>query len=253
MRRLLLSSALALAITPLPALAQPYGINLAWDACLSEGGVSNRTSTCASNNGTNLLVGSFMPYSESFTFVGIDAQIVIQSSVPVMPDWWQLGVGACRANALFANAAFAALPGQGCSDPFNGQAVAIANYTTPFQGQTDVARLRVVAAMPEPSSVSPGLEYYAFTIAISNTRTTGANACTGCDIATCIRFQSITLATNDYTDQILDIPIESTLASFQCGTGAIADPGGIPVCMADPSCITAAGARSWGQIKSLYR
>lgn len=252
MRRLLVF-VLALAIAPSAAFAQAYGINLAWNACLSEGGVSNRTSTCASNNGTNLLVGSFMPYSESYTFVGIDAQLFIQSSVPVMPDWWQFSVGACRANAFSASAVFGTLPGQGCSDPFNGQAVAIANYATPFQGQTDVARLRIAAAMAEPSSVSPGLEYYAFTVAISNVRTTGANACAGCDVATCIRFSSITLVTNDYTDQVLDIPIESTFASFQCGVGGIADPGGIPVCMADPSCLTGAGARSWGQIKSLYR
>jgi hypothetical protein len=252
MRRLLVLAALAL--VPPAACAQGYGINLAWNACLSEGGVTTRTSTCASNSGTNLLVGSFAPAAETQTFVGIEAQLVIHSSVPVMPDWWQFPVGpGCRSTAMVPSVAFAALPGQGCSDPFNGQAIALADYTTPFQGRPDAARIRVVAAMPEPASVSPGLEYYAFTLAISNARTTGANACAGCDIATCIRLVSIKLVTNDYTDQNLNIPVESTFASFQCGTEVIADPGGIEGCMADPSCLTAAQARSWGQIKSLYR
>jgi hypothetical protein len=255
MRRILVVVALALGVLPAVAVAQNFGINLAWNACLSEGGVGTRTNTCTSNLGTHQLVGSFVPAYDMPTFVGIEATLLVLSTEPQLPDWWQLYyTGACRRTALSVIVQFNGLPNQECVDPFFGQGIGAADFTTPYLGRSDAGRIRVAAAIPAPSPIIAGVEYYGFIVSISNSFTTGPEACTGCDVGTCIGLQSVALVGNDLTRQVLDFPIQTNVAIYQCGTLVIADGpgGGGPACVA-ANCPTAAARRSWGQIKSLYR
>ena len=65
------------------------GVNFAWNACLSEGGVSTRTSPCASDDGEQVAVGSFVLAHDQ------DIQVGIQVTIDLQVDAAALVVDSC--------------------------------------------------------------------------------------------------------------------------------------------------------------
>ena len=172
-----------------------------------------------------------------------------------MTNWWQLtNVGACRQTALSAN--FFSLPQQfACENFWQVQPTAAFAYQTGFRGDYRRVRILMVAAVPSGQGVpvSPGTEYYAFSLAISNTNTVGEGACAGCTDRVCIVLSEISLFQPLETpggNLILEFAHVSQVATWQGGTqlcGAIVEPP------PPSSCTTPVLKRTWGQIKSLYR
>ena len=64
--------ALALAGT-YAGVVNAAGANLAWNACLSEGGTANRAFACNANTGTNVLFGSFVLTADQPLCTGIES------------------------------------------------------------------------------------------------------------------------------------------------------------------------------------
>ena len=61
MKRLILglSMVAAMLVVVSSSASAAAGLTLAWNACLSDGGVSNKNAACTSNTGVNACVGTF--------------------------------------------------------------------------------------------------------------------------------------------------------------------------------------------------
>src|SRR5262245_55352370 len=80
------------AVTPAHSTAAP-GVNLSWDDC-GLAGSAVKTFSCDNNAGAPFtLIGSFSPPPNVNEFLGMSAQVSIQSLSPTLPDWWQFGSG----------------------------------------------------------------------------------------------------------------------------------------------------------------
>src|SRR5438876_2049103 len=87
-----------------PGAQAAAGLNLRWNACFGDAGVSNRASACATNVGNNQLVGSFVTGVEFPQVDGIQIYIDLATSSSSLPAWWQFkNTGSCRATSLSMN------------------------------------------------------------------------------------------------------------------------------------------------------
>lgn len=227
------------------------GVNLAWDGCLPEGGVSSKTFACNTNTGTATMWGSFALAADQSQFVGIDAVVDVQTQSDSLPDWWQLyNTGACRSSALSASFDFTSAPRTSCSDPWSGQGggglTGYHTYWTDPQvpsGNPDASQIKLAFAFPStaPESLTAGVEYYAFKLLLSATKSTGTGSCAGCSTPACITFSEIKVTQLDGSYEDLTAPISSNVALWQTstpcsGSGAVVTPN-----------------VTWGQIRSVLR
>ncbi len=238
-------------LTLAPA-ARAGGLNLAWDACLPDGGTSIRKSACNSNAGYNYLFGSFTPLQSHPRCAAVAFYVDIQSESSTLPAWWGFfWSDLCRSTALNVSFDFSSLSQASCNDPYNGSGWGgIANYMAGSHTRTDytpranAARIMMGAGSAAgPTPVSAGTEYYGFRISISNMMTTGAGACDGCATPVCV-----TLSEADVYD---DVP-EGTPQKFERLT-AQAQSNMVSWQDAGPSCQSAVKNKTWGQLKSMYR
>ena len=237
---LLLGALLALA-----APARAAGVNLAWNECLSEGGVGVRSVPCGSDAGTNDAVGSFSVSRPQPQFVGCEVVLDLQADGPRLPDWWQFfNSGACRQNALTASFDFTTAPQGACQDPFSGLAMGgVAGYHTSStqppvpSARANAARIILAMAVANPVGLSSGTEYYAFRLRISNQRTSGGGGCAGCASPVCITLSELRAAESDGRKEILTTALQSNGISWQTSS----------------TCATGNQNRTWGSIKQLYR
>ena len=244
---LLCGALLALSAT----VASAAGVNLAWLRCFGEGsGTQNRTFACASNTGSNLAVGSFIAPAGTQGVSGNEVVIDLQSQGTVLPAWWQLrGTGQCRGVGtpalsvnFVANGADAV-----CIDEFGGGgAGGIGAYTVGYGGALNRARLTMAIATAAPAPLDADVEYFAFNMIITNTKSVGTGSCAGCSIPVCIVLNSIKLTqgvgVGDFT---LSQPGDPSSNDIAWQGGAIGGPG----CPA----ATPTKNATWGSVKSLYR
>jgi len=242
-RFLLLAATLALGATA----ANAAGINFAWDQCLPEGGTTNRTFACNVTTGTNTMVGSFSPSADQPNFVGIEAVVDLQTEGSALPDWWQFfNSGACRQTSLSTSFDFTSSPATQCVDPWQGLgaggvAAYQTNATSPPNPYPDPARARVklAAALADPSPLSANTEYYGFQLRMNNLKSTGTGSCAGCTTPATLVLNEIKSAENTGSFERIFTPITNICITWNSSTV--------------PCATLPAQNKSWGKIKSMYR
>lgn len=247
MRVALCIAILAAMSSSLPQCAEAAGVNLAWSACLPEGGLTNRNFGCGTNSGTNVMVASFVLSADQQLCTGIEATVEITASADSLPNWWQFfNSAACRQTALSTAFDFSSDPGTSCTDMRSGQAVggigAYHTYWTSPQvpsGQPNQARVRLAAAVPStsPLQLVAETEYYAFKLLVSNAKTVGSGSCGGCQTPVCVLLSEINVVQADGQHESMTGPAASNLVTWQAAMNC---PGGM-----------AQQNLTWGQIRSI--
>ncbi len=232
--------------TLLPSVAAA-DVFLAWNDCLADGGVMDRTSACATDGGVNRLVSSFLSPSTVNNFIAIDATLDLTSEASAIPAWWDFKMaGACRQTAASINIDINALPnfGTSCADLWDGGASATALFTGYLIGYGgDGNRARAVFAMSRnasnPTTLQASTNYFAFIWQITNANT---SVCAGCATPVAIVLNSLILrpVTGPAVTVSSDDAGSQPCATWQSATNA--------------TCATVPVApRTWGSVKSLYR
>ncbi|HTK30921.1 MAG TPA: hypothetical protein VL332_03080 [Candidatus Saccharimonadaceae bacterium] len=234
-RALSLGGVLAWAVALAAGPARATGINLSWNDC-GTAGVSNRVSSCISNTGDNVMIGSFVPPGGINSLVAMVATLDVQANAPVLPSWWQLRAGSgCRPTSMSGQFLFQNL--SACQDYWSNQGYGAIDFNPGWEGLNH-GRVRLVYAVGSTSgqSVSSGTEYYAFQLVINNARSSGAEACTGCAVPACIIFQSLELDQMDNPQTFtVTSPENRSLVTWQGG-----------------ECQGGIRNKTWGQVKSTY-
>jgi len=253
---------LASLILALPAHAAS-GMRLSWDHCAADGRVANKAFACDTNNGSELLVFSFDPPVAKTDCVGIEFVMHIKASETVMPAWWQLGTGGCRAGALVYSSSVAAAGT--CTFPFGPtNAGGVAGFTADAIGPGSW-RVLALTAVPatEVFSVTPGVEHFAMALSLRHTKTVGTGACGGCATPVCFGFGSLKIVDATNLDNIVMLAghgnqggseeavtwqgayvREYIVVSERVGTFADLQ--------CDPDNSSPARRSTWGAVKSLY-
>jgi len=221
-----------LVLALLASSARASGVNMRWVRCYGDGGESNRAFACATNVGTNLLVGSFVIDSPLPTVSANEFTIDITTAAATLPAWWQFkNTGSCRQTSLQVNAS--ANPNDVvCVDWSAGQASGgIASYTVGTQGPS-TARILGVFAVPlsAVTDLPAGQEYFSFNVTINNQKTVGISSCSGCTIPACLALSSIKVYTDNgnsfvtYTTPAYGT--NSNYVSWRGGDGVVPFPNG---------------------------
>ena len=167
--------------------ASAAGINLSWDNC-GTAGTWNKLFACDTNTGSAVLVASVVAPAGIGLWTSFETEILLQSDVAALPDWWRLRnqtgqTGQCRNGALSASQDFTGAPYAGaCQDVFlNGGAGGIKTYIVEFGG-ANRARLAMVFSVPTASQVplNEGVEYFAARATVLYTKSFGTGSCGGC-------------------------------------------------------------------------
>lgn len=259
MKRMILGMSLvaALLLTASSAMAAA-GVNLRWTNCFGDAGVQNRISACLTTLGSaGTMVGSF----ELATAItgdgspqnvggvsGIEGVLDLIAAGGALPAWWDFsapgGTVGCRGTALAVNPTISGLA-VNCFDWAGGSgAGGLAAYTdtgTPA-GTPGHRRIKLGFAVATPVDLPAATEFFAFNALISNAKTTGAGACTGCAINVCIVLNSILVQPGILPGIILG---SGTAPGTNIATWQASVPGdcaGVPTKNA-----------TWSQVKSLYR
>jgi hypothetical protein len=247
MKRMILGMGVVAAMLFAASSALAGGLNLAWNNCVSEGGVQNRTSACALNTGSNTMTGSFVPTADLTGVTGIEVvlDMIAGDGTSPIPAWWDaFGAGACR-TGLTANAV---VNGANtiCNDWAAGAAAGgLAAYnsagTIAPANQPAHRRFIIAFAVPAPGAdVFAVSEYFAFNLLVNNSKTVGTGACAGCTTPVCIVLNSINVVPGPNAGQFISsgTSANSNIATWQ-GVG--------------PSCtLVPTKNATWGQVKSLY-
>lgn len=227
-------------------------ISLSWDDC-GAFGTQNRSFACDSNTGTHVLVGSFVSPAGLDSMNACAGIIDLQSACSTFPDWWSMSSGLCRSGSLGYSFDFTNGPGN-CFDYWQGGTVGGTFMEVPSANRS---RIRLVCSLqagdPRIGPVPEGTEVYAFKSLINNAKTVGPDACNGCETSMCIVFNSILITQRPGTlgNIVLSNPTAPFFVAWQ--SGGYLPPGHLtnPLCYGD--CPTPTAARTWGQIKSMYR
>lgn len=247
-------SALAL-LTPLliAAPASAAGVSLRWDACLADGGVSNRSFACDTNEGQELLFASFELDEQFHAFTGVEAVFDIATAGSTLPSWWRvedLGAAGCRAQSLQILHAFDHET-PACRDAFGGCSISSLVEISPGARGPNTLRLRAVVYMPCDVVVDlePDREYLAITLRLDHQKTVSGPACEGCDVGACLVLNLLDVCGSGGCLP-LTTPANGTDSQFMTWQG-----GGLPVVAPAFGCpaATSVARRTWGAVKSLYR
>jgi hypothetical protein len=255
MKKSLMLCGLLLALTASLASAAA-GVNLRWTECFGDAGASNRNSTCASNTGSQAMMGSFELGADLGDVSGLEIVVDIATASPTLPAWWAFkNVGTCRQASLGMGSALSPNAAN-CADWSNGApAGGLAAYNI---GIPDPNTARIIGGIAEAlplSQLVAGQEYFGFSVAINNAKTVGTGACAGCSVPACIVLNSILCATPPVAgvpsrDTKVSGPTNGTDSNFctwQGGAGVNTGRGtGCP--SATPTHNT-----TWSSVKSLYR
>ena len=150
-----LAALLLIGLASPPASATPTeALRMAWDDCpLSPAATSNETFACDTNLGSLPLFCAFSVAHPIDQIIGLELVVDFQSSAATLPDWWLLGAPPdCRHDELVASLDYAGT--SGCDDPgFTGALVQDFLAGEP-RGQSSQARIKAVAYVPSPQTVS---------------------------------------------------------------------------------------------------
>jgi len=250
MKRMLLGMSVVAAMLFVASSALAGGVNLAWNNCPSEGGVQNRTSACAANNGSSGFTGSFQPNVDQAACTGIEIiiDLIAGDGTSTIPVWWDT---ACRPGFITMNSL---VNGNNtiCNDWANGQGQGgLAAYAGPAYSGGAIAAVnlpahrRVVGGIAVAPSAAADVfaanEYFAFNCLVSNAKTVGTGSCAGCATPVCIVLNSIHIVSGTDPGQIMS------------GGAAAADSDKITWQGVGPSCaLVPTKNATWGQVKALY-
>ena len=244
-------------------IASASGVGLKWDACATDGGMTNKVFACNVNTGSNALVGTFTldPAGPGLANVsGNEVIIDLASAGATLPAWWQMfKAGTCRNSSLTMN--FVISPSAtNCADWALGfSAGGIGAYNI---GQRGPNTSRIIAALAVPPSALQNLvggqEYFSFNVLINNLKSVGTGSCGGCMTPVCIVFNSVNLTTPILANNVkLSGPengTDSDFATWQGGGGIVVNPPppGSPPVSGCPQATPTKNA-TWSQVKALYR
>lgn len=248
MKLLLVILAAVLAIALSASNVKSAGINLSWDDCGAHG-VPLRTFACDTNEGSHTLVGSFVAPAGVDSMSANEIAIDVVSAETPLPNWWMLRTSLCRAGSLKSSFDFTSGP-LNCHDYWQGGASG-GIVMDPPEGYR--ARIRAVVALPlgdaRITGIPEGTEVYSFKVIIDHAKTAGDGACAGCAGGVCIVLNSIRLNQPQSVPGgtiFLSNPATRQDASWQC-------PGFLTTVGCIQKCPTPTQARTWGQIKQIFR
>jgi len=239
MKKTFLMTCTLLALAAGIAAAGPGALNLAWDDC---GGLASKTFACASNAGTDVMVGTFVAPCCVDSASANEIVVDLQSTGAVLPAWWQMRAGQCRSVALSQSASGFATT---CFDYWAGLASGGISQDVFVNNR---ARIKVLEGLPAGSDaitgIPEGTEVYSFKINIGHGKTVGTGACAGCQTGVCIVLNSIKINQTVHTpagDKFISTPGARNWVTYQGGIGG--------------DCYQATPAKNttWGTVKALYR
>ncbi|HET7224493.1 MAG TPA: hypothetical protein VFK69_02175 [Candidatus Eisenbacteria bacterium] len=212
-----------------PACAQ--AIDLAWDDC-GVGGVTSKTFACSTNVGSEDLVASFAGFSFQAPIVAYNVDLIIQTpNDSLLPDWWMVGSGLCRAGAVAPG--YLPSDGPGCANlgvtPDSTQQ--FFHSTLGFPNQAELSVVGYFSGGLQPTS---GVEYLGARLRIMNTNAFGIGACGGCSDYATITLRQMVFLLSDGSVTTIRFSNRQNVVTWQTNTV--------------PSL-----PKSWGQIKALYR
>ena len=258
---------LAVAVSPAMVRADPL-VHMAWDDC-GAAGSATRTFACNTNLGVEQLYVSFVPPAGITAFNALEGDIRLwafgTSYPPVIPSYWGVGSGQCRASSVsltfFGSGPFT------CANPWPtsaaGGAVMESTFSSNFQ-----PRIRCIAAVPagDEQSLDPSIEYYGFRLVFNHRKSTGLGACDGCSTPIGLELRGLRIDQSPSGTAPYDFETGRNSGVFQTvnwqceGAPAIYEDvshGGVHTWAIAgwdfPGCVTPAQRRTWGSIKSLYR
>ena len=252
MRSAVLLGLALLAVSPAHAAR---GLNLSWSRCLGEGvGTQNRTFACDTNDGTEVLVGSFVLDQPITQVSGNEIYIHLISQDDPLPAWWDMkNAGSCRTTSLTFNTTEDPSDVV-CADWAQGVSHGgIGSYTTGTPGSMGTIdpslsprHRAVIAALAVPvdslKDLQPDREYFSFNLVIDHAKTVGTGACGGCSGGVCLVWTSLNITTPVLANNVYfygGTTPGSDMAHWQ-GTGA--DCLLVPV-----------KSKTWGEVKAMYR
>lgn len=231
-----------------PTASAGTGLNLAWSDCTGDGGARDMTFACNSNTQVFTLVGSFfVPDGTVLNMTGIMARVEVSTGTSTVPAWWSLfNLGACRQNALAADAAVPSSAAS-CVDPWGGAASGgVCTVYSPDGIYADGIAVCLTLPVGGVQPLSPGTEYFAFSLRINSERTVGPGACSGCDLPACIAWQQLAI----YQE---GPPAPTPPLYLQGGGQYLVTWQSAPLNGGACLAATPAKNRTWGAIKTLYR
>lgn len=252
MKRFVIGMSVVAAMLFAASSALAANVTLAWNGCLSDGGATNRTSTCAANTGTNTMVGTFQLDADFAGVTGIEVVIDLISAGTI-PSWWEFfTAGTCRQASLTGNATISGAA-VNCVDAFSGAAAGgVAAYqSSPSPSDWGISpanepahrRVKLGFAVASPADMLGNTDYFAFNLNVNNAKTVGTGACAGCSTPVCIVFNSCNVVAGTSSN------IKVSNGTGPVGNNAITWQGGAGAdCQAVPTRNV-----TWGQVKSLYR
>jgi hypothetical protein len=214
------------------AFAQSGGINLAWNNCLGEGGVTDRTRACT-NAGINDLYLSFVVPQDIPTCQSSEGILDVQVASQTIPSWW-----------LDSNRWGGMAPVGGLCAAWYEPAPSGPLTSGPSIVQTAPWRLRIrfsVSVLPgEEQTVLAGQEYLSHVIRLRFN--SGTSNDPGCMTPACFVANELLLQQPGTLPATrLQSPYISQHATWR-GGGFILCPAAVP-----------AKLYTWGSIKALYR
>jgi len=230
--------------------ASAAGVDLAWDACASDGGASNATFACTDPERFYDFIGSFVTDAAFPRFRRATIVLDLEVDSGALPDFFNFAalsnLAGCNAGILVHKA---------------WQSNACASTATPWVHPPTVCTLELPTLEFAPGTGGPNRgrltsnlkecqadgvlieadrPYYLFTIELF---TALAASCSGCQTPAAIVFNQVTLYSFD--DQVAPRTITGPGLVSNCVT--VNGGGGVP-CSATP-----ARRNTWGALKSLYR
>jgi hypothetical protein len=250
MKKLLVLSSALLVFSASLASAQ---VNLSWNNCYGVGlAAANKNYACDGSSVGNpfKLVMSFKNVIEMSAFVGTQCVIDVQTSAPVLPDYWRFSDGECRVGVIGYPAPLIGI-GTGaagaCQDVWSDvNSAGGFDWTTGFGGPAR-GRLRTVFARQDPRPLAYGTGAIAGVITIDpygDVDTGDGHVCVGCQVPGCLVLNSVEVFQVAGTP-----PTDQYAISGGNPQNWVTWQGG------DPSCVGATPAKnkSWGSVKALYR
>jgi hypothetical protein len=227
-----------------PACAQGT-IAMRWNSCDAQG-LAQIAPVCFSNLGESRLDLSVTPAADITQVVGWALVVDFVVSASPAPAWWRLDPTGCRFGQLIAD-----LPDHsegGCQDLWSASGAALVQSVIFPRAGDDSTQFRAIVGVSVPASraftLTASQSYLGAVLGLHWGSTLGAGACAGCATAACIRFNSAEI------QRLPGAPGPSTLVfsntvnagdnEVQWGTGVSCAP--VPV-----------RARTWGQLKAVYR
>jgi hypothetical protein len=229
-----------LALTVSVALAG--GVNFNWGTlCFTEAPVAAKVFACNTNAGNWPMTASFVIDTPMPDFVGVEILMEGQSDAAALPEWWKLGASPdCRTGKAQFSCNFSLIANV-CQDWTGGQA-----FVPPagFTWDTNRAHVSASAALDAstPLAIDGGVEYYAGTLTIINSKVLGTGACAGCNLGMKWGLYSVVAAGLGGRRDLLTEPIPNGNHCLDWNNPVY------PCIMPVPAHNT-----TWGQVKSLYR